>query len=93
VQLRQLRFTAAEIAELLAMALSTVSAILTRSGAGRLGRLNLEPALRYERSRPGELVHSTSSSSAGSRAGPASAPTAGASTTTAASPTPPAVAG
>jgi transposase InsO family protein len=55
--LRRLRFTAAEIAELLGMALSTVSGILTRSGMGRLGRLGLEPAVRYERSRPGELVH------------------------------------
>ena len=39
------------------MALSTVSGILTRSGLGRLGRLGLEAAVRYERSRPGELVH------------------------------------
>jgi transposase InsO family protein len=30
---------------------------LTRHGVGRLGRLGLEPARRYERSRPGELVH------------------------------------
>src|SRR4051812_14842341 len=57
VALRQLRMTAAEIAETLAMPLSTVSAVLTRSGIGRLGRIGLEPALRYERSRPGELVH------------------------------------
>jgi transposase InsO family protein len=56
-RLRRLRFTAAEIAETLGMALSTVSGILTRSGMGRLGRLGLEPARRYERSRPGELVH------------------------------------
>jgi transposase InsO family protein len=55
--LRRLRFTAAEIAETLDMALSTVSGILTRSGMGRLGRLGLEPAVRYERTRPGELVH------------------------------------
>ena len=46
-----------EIAETLAMPLSTVSAVLTRSGLGRLGRIGLEPAVRYERSRPGELVH------------------------------------
>ncbi len=39
------------------MPLSTVSGILTRIGMGRLGRLGLEPAVRYERSRPGELVH------------------------------------
>jgi transposase InsO family protein len=56
-KLRQLRMTAAEIAETLDMPLSTVSGILTRSGLGRLGRLGLEPARRYERSRPGELVH------------------------------------
>ena len=57
VALRQLRMTAAEIAETLSMALSTVSGILRRRGLGRLGRLGLEQALRYEHSRPGELVH------------------------------------
>jgi transposase InsO family protein/transposase len=55
--LRRLRFTGPEIAELLAMPVSTVSGILTRVGMGRLGRLGLEPAERYERERPGELVH------------------------------------
>jgi transposase InsO family protein/transposase len=55
--LRRLRFTGPEIAELLEMPLSTVSGILTRIGLGRLGRLGLEPARRYERERPGELVH------------------------------------
>ena len=39
------------------MPLSTVSGILTRIGMGRLGRLGLEPAERYERERPGELIH------------------------------------
>ena len=57
IGLRRLRMTAAEIAETLAMPLSTVSGILTRIGMGRLGRLGLEPAVRYERSRPGELLH------------------------------------
>jgi transposase len=57
VLLRRLRMTAAEIAETLTMPLSTVSAVLKRSGLGRLGRLGLEPAVRYERSRAGELVH------------------------------------
>jgi transposase InsO family protein len=57
VALRRLRMSAPEIAETLAMAASTVSAILTRLGLGRLGRLGLEQARRYERSRPGELVH------------------------------------
>jgi len=55
--LRRLRMTSAEIAECLDMALSTVSGILTRIGMGKLGRLGLEPARRYERSRPGELLH------------------------------------
>jgi transposase InsO family protein/transposase len=55
--LRRLRFTGPEIAELLAMPVSTVSGILTRIGMGRLGRLGLEPAERYERERPGELLH------------------------------------
>jgi transposase InsO family protein len=57
VALRQLRLTGAEIADTLEMALSTVSGILRRAGLGRLGRLGLEPPVRYERSRPGELVH------------------------------------
>ena len=56
-KLRRLRFTAAEIAETLGMALSTVSGILQRIGMGRLGRLGLEQPLRYEASRPGELLH------------------------------------
>ena len=55
--LRRLRFTGPEIAETLGMALSTVSGILTRIGMGKLGRLGLEPAQRYERARPGELIH------------------------------------
>jgi transposase InsO family protein len=55
--LRRLRFTGPEIAEVLGMALSTVSGILTRIGMGKLGRLGLEPPRRYERARPGELVH------------------------------------
>jgi transposase InsO family protein len=55
--LRRLRFTGPEIAETLAMPLSTVSGILQRIGMGKLGRLGLEPAERYERQRPGELIH------------------------------------
>ncbi len=55
--LRRLRMTGAEIAELLDMALSTVSGILMRIGMGKLGRLGLEPAQRFERERPGELIH------------------------------------
>ncbi len=55
--LRRLRMTGAEIAGTLDMALSTVSGILTRIGMGKLGRIGLEPAQRYERARPGELIH------------------------------------
>ena len=56
--LRRLRFTGAEIAEALVMPLSTVSAVLTRIGLGKLSRLEPpEPANRYERKRPGELLH------------------------------------
>jgi transposase InsO family protein len=56
--LRRLRMTAAEIAEVLRMALSTVSAVLKRIGLGKRSRLSPpEPSNRYERQRPGELVH------------------------------------
>ena len=58
VALRRLYMTGAEIAELLGMALSTVSAALKRVGLGKRSRLKpLEPPNRYERKRPGELVH------------------------------------
>jgi transposase InsO family protein len=56
--LRRLRMTGGEIAEVLAMPASTVSGILTRIGFGKLSRLEpLEPSNRYEKQRPGELVH------------------------------------
>jgi len=56
--LRRLRMTAAEIAESLGMALSTVSRWLKRIGLGKLSRLEPpEPPNRYERKRPGELIH------------------------------------
>jgi transposase InsO family protein len=56
--LRRLRFTGAQIAELLGMALSTVSGILKQIGLGKLWRLEpAEPPNRYERRHPGELVH------------------------------------
>jgi transposase InsO family protein len=56
--LRRLRMTGAEIAGCLGMALSTVSGILTRIGLGKLSRLEPpEPPNRYERRRPGELIH------------------------------------
>jgi len=57
-ELRQLRLTGAEIAERLSMPLSTVSAVLRREGLGKRSRLAPpEPVNRYERARPGELVH------------------------------------
>jgi transposase InsO family protein len=56
--LRQLRMTGPEIAELLEMATSTVSAVLKRIGLGKLSRLQPpEPVRRYERRRAGELIH------------------------------------
>jgi len=56
--LRRLRMTGAEIAGCLDMALSTVSAVLGRIGLGRLGALEPpEPPNRYQRARPGELIH------------------------------------
>jgi transposase InsO family protein len=56
--LRRLRMTAAEIAEVLELPLSTVSLWLKRIGLGKRSRLDpLEPPNRYERRHPGELVH------------------------------------
>ncbi len=56
--LRRLRMTAAEIAEVLGIALSTVSRWLKRIGLGKRSRLTPpEPPNRYERKRPGELLH------------------------------------
>ncbi|MBA3428960.1 MAG: IS481 family transposase [Actinobacteria bacterium] len=56
--LRRQRLAGWEIAERLGMPLSTVSTILNRIGLGRLSRLEPpEPANRYQRERPGELVH------------------------------------
>ena len=55
---RRLRMTAAEIAEILRIPLSTVSAWLRRIGLGKRSRLQPpEPPNRYERRHPGELVH------------------------------------
>jgi transposase InsO family protein len=90
--LRRLRFTGPEIAEVLGMALSMVSGILTRIGMGKLGRLGLEPVRRYERDRPGELIHIDVKSLGASRTAPGIAsPAAGA--TPAIAPTPTGTAG
>jgi transposase len=55
--LRRLRFSGPELADLLELPCSTVSAVLKRCGLGKLGRLGLQAAQRYERDRPGELIH------------------------------------
>jgi DNA-directed RNA polymerase specialized sigma24 family protein len=56
--LRRLRMSAAEIAEILGIPLSTVSLRLERLGLGKRSRLQPpEPPNRYERRHPGELVH------------------------------------
>jgi transposase InsO family protein len=56
--LRRLWMTAAEIAEILRLPLSTVSLWLKRIGLGKRSRLRPpEPPNRYERRHPGELVH------------------------------------
>jgi transposase InsO family protein len=54
---RSTRMTGAEIAEVLQMPITTVQGILTRIGLGKRSRLEPERAIRYERSRPGELLH------------------------------------
>jgi len=56
--LRRQRFTAAEIGTTLGLAVSTVTAVCRRIGLNRLSRLEpVEPPNRYERRRPGELIH------------------------------------
>jgi transposase InsO family protein len=57
-QLRRMKLIAWAIAERLEMAVSTVGGILRRLGLGRLSALEpKEPVVRYERKRPGELIH------------------------------------
>jgi transposase len=54
----RLRMGGAEIAETLGMPRSTVSAVLSRIGLGKLSRLEPpEPPNRSERRHPGELLH------------------------------------
>ena len=55
--LRRLRMTSGEIAEVTGRPLSTICAVLKRNGLGRLWRLDVEVIERYERARPGELIH------------------------------------
>jgi transposase InsO family protein len=56
--LRELRFSGTKIAQALGMSERTVRAVLARNGLQRLPRLDAhQPANRYERPAPGELVH------------------------------------
>lgn len=56
--LRRRRLTGPAIARELGLARSTVGAVLRRLGLGRLAALEAKPpAVRYERQRPGELIH------------------------------------
>ncbi len=55
---RDYRLTGEEIASRLGLARSTVAGWLTRMGLGRLASLeSKEPVRRYQRERPGELLH------------------------------------
>ncbi|PMB31964.1 IS481 family transposase, partial [Fischerella thermalis CCMEE 5319] len=55
---RTLRMTGAAIAAKLGLARSTVARWLRREGLGRLARIDPpEPVRRYQRERPGELIH------------------------------------
>ena len=57
-RLRRMRMTSSAIAARLEMAVSTVCAVLARLGLNRLSRLEPpEPANRYCRRHPGELIH------------------------------------
>jgi transposase InsO family protein len=56
--LRRQRLTSPVIARRLGLPLSTIGAVLRRLGLGRLKRLDPPaPIVRYQRQRPGELVH------------------------------------
>ena len=57
-RLRRRRLSGPQIALQLAMPRSTVGVVLRRLGLGRLKALDAPPpAIRYERARPGELIH------------------------------------
>ena len=57
-RLRRQRLTGEQIARQLGVARSTVGAVLRRLGLGRLKALDpVLPVVRYERQRPGELLH------------------------------------
>lgn len=57
-ELRRQRLTGQAIAARLGVPRSTVGTVLRRLGLGRLGTLEVKPpVLRYEREKPGELIH------------------------------------
>ncbi len=58
VVLRHCRMSGPEIAQTLGMPVSTVGAVLKRAGLGQVRNLTpRQPVVRYERARPGDLVH------------------------------------
>ena len=58
VRLRRCRLTGHQIAQRLRMPRSTVARVLKRAGLSQLRDLDPpEPVVRYERERPGELIH------------------------------------
>ncbi len=58
LELRRLKMTGAQIAKRLKLPRSTVARVLKRHGVGRLKYLEPpEPVRRYEKRRPGELIH------------------------------------
>ena len=57
-ELRRGRLSGPKIARMLGLPVSTVGAVLRRIGLGRLSALDERPpVIRYERQRPGELIH------------------------------------
>ena len=57
LQLRRRRLGPARIAVLVGLSAKTVHRVLTRHGQARLPRPRRRPSRRYEKSRPGELLH------------------------------------
>ena len=57
VLLRHCRMSSTTIAQQLEMPRSTVARVLTRAGLGRLRQPAQASVVRYERGRPGELIH------------------------------------
>jgi transposase InsO family protein len=57
LRLRQRRLGPARIAAMIGVSAKTVHRVLTRHGQARLPRPRRAPSRRYEKSRPGELLH------------------------------------